>query len=108
LIPSTARKEEGRGRNSCLVCFSSPVLILLLFLVGLGFEFRASHFQSRHCTSWVTPPHLVLSSITRAMVSTTRTPYKMGQLLDYVSKAGIINCSKMGHTTTGLVTYRKY
>jgi hypothetical protein len=28
----------------------------LLFLVGLGFELRASHLQSRHPTPWVMPP----------------------------------------------------
>jgi hypothetical protein len=27
---------------------------LFLFLVGLGFEYRSSHLQSRHFTAWVT------------------------------------------------------
>jgi hypothetical protein len=36
----------------------SASVSLFFFLVGLGVEFRASHLQSRHCTTWATLPPL--------------------------------------------------
>jgi hypothetical protein len=33
-----------------------PSLFSFFFLVGLGFEPRALHLQSRHSTAWATPP----------------------------------------------------
>jgi hypothetical protein len=38
------------------VGFTYVWLFCLFFLVGLGFELRASHLQSRHTISWATPP----------------------------------------------------
>jgi hypothetical protein len=38
--------------------FKANFLFLSFFSVGLGFEFRTSHLQSRHSTAWVTPPGL--------------------------------------------------
>jgi hypothetical protein len=48
--------------NEMLVSNGSPhskpllLLLLLLFLVGLEFELRASCLQSRWSIAWVTPP----------------------------------------------------
>jgi hypothetical protein len=35
--------RDGRRKNAILL------LLLLLFWLGLGFELRVSHLQSRHC-----------------------------------------------------------
>jgi hypothetical protein len=53
--------KTQRPRRSCLVLLFFPFLFSLVlfcfvhFLVGLGFELRALHLQSRSSTAWATP-----------------------------------------------------
>jgi hypothetical protein len=44
----TEKLSKGGGSQGAMYIFC--------FWVGLEFEFRASHLQSRHSTAWDTPP----------------------------------------------------
>jgi hypothetical protein len=41
---------------------------LFFFLVGLGFELRPSHLQSRHSTAWATPPAFQIKMLNQTIL----------------------------------------